>query len=101
MSNPFKIDHTKLTKREQRSIAALLALPVLLALIFMFYAFSKANKFEETQHQLEAERKEVRILEDRASVLQSIAEEAAAEALNQKLAAEEALKKCETKQTQP
>ncbi len=101
MSNPFKIDHTKLTKREQRSIATLLALPVLLALIFMFYGFSKANKFEETKRELEAARKEVGILEDRASVLQSMAEEAAAEALNQKLAAEKALQECETKQAQP
>ncbi|WP_370086272.1 hypothetical protein [Ekhidna sp.] len=97
MSSPFKIDHSKLTKQEQRSITFILAVSVLISLTFMIYAFMKVNQLEDTQNELKVAKTEIERLNDQAVIFKEQAMAAAAEALKVQTEAARALKECESK----
>lgn len=99
MNNPFKIDHTKLTKQEQRSIAILLALPAAFSIIILFYAFTKSNDLEDAKNELKVAKTEIEHLNDQAVMFKEKAMAAATEALKVQAEAARALKECESKRT--
>lgn len=101
MNNPFKIDHSKLTKQEQRSIALILAVSVLISLTFMIYAFMKVNQLEDVQNELKVAKTEIERLNNQAIMFKEDALNAAAEARKVQAEAERALKECESKSAQP